>query len=98
MYSNKIVQHSIKPVSSSIVLTHLIQPDYATANKQWSKLLVVLKPKVNHLKSLEVTCPGEISACQPTACAFVTPPCEYIIVWEKFHIKNFSLVVWHDKN
>ena len=84
MYSNKTVKHSIKTVSSSIVLTHLI-------------LLGVLKLKVNHLKRLESQVQEKFQHVkiltvvknQPTECVFVTPPCEYIIVWENFTLKFF---------
>ena len=54
----------------------------------------------------EVTGAGEISARQDFDCSqksfysvcICDTPCEYTIVWEKFHIKNFLLVVWYDKN
>ena len=35
IYTSKIVKHSIKSVSSSIVPTQLIQPDYTTDGKSY---------------------------------------------------------------
>ena len=52
-YSNKMVKHSIKTVSSLILPTQLIQPGYATATK-YNKLIAwsVLRNHVPYLLAL----------------------------------------------